>query len=264
MKLKALFIFLFAICLFLPAQQSAPQGSNNEQGNPPAPRQQPQPSSAQPASAQPNPAPKRVRTDLSVFELDKSRVQPATQIGGATRGNDAVTMLLAPHLGKAYALRPVFHWAQRNKANSFEFRLMNDSGEQIYAGNVKGTSFEYPENAPALKPGQTYSWTVVPEVTLLGGAAEPARFIVIDNPERDQVSSELLTEGPTPDGRAKVLARHGLWYDAIETYTALINSHTSAAEFYEKRAEIYEQISATQELARIDRGKAERLERQPQ
>ena len=99
---------------------------------------------------------------------------------------------------------------------------------------------------------------------LLGGAPEPARFIVIDNPERDQVSSELLTEGPTADGRAKVLARHGLWYDSIEAYTALINSHASAAEFYEKRAEIYEQIPATQELARIDREKAENLERQPQ
>jgi Domain of Unknown Function (DUF928) len=264
MKLKAQLLFLFAGCLFLAAQQSTPDGSNKKQANPPAPPQQTQATPAQPASAQPTPAPKRVRTDLAGFELDKSRVQPATQVGGATRGNDAATILLAPHLGKAYALRPVFHWAQRNKANSFEFRLMNDSGEQIYTGSVKGTTFEYPENAPALKPGQTYRWTVAPEVSLLGGAPEPARFIVIDNPERDQVSSELLTEGPTADGRAKVLARHGLWYDAIEAYTALINSHASTAEFYEKRAEIYEQIPATQEPARIDREKAESLERQPQ
>src|SRR5436190_466718 len=254
MRIKTLFIFLYAASLFLSAQQSTPSIGNNKQANPPAP-QKPE---------QPKPAPKRVRTDLSAFELDKSRVQPATQIGGATRGNDALTILAAPHLAKSYALRPVFRWLQRNKANSFEFRLMDGSGEQVYTGTVKGTSFEYPEKAPALKPGQTYSWTVAPEVSLLGGAPEPARFIVIDNPERDQVSSELLAEGPTADGRAQVLARHGLWYDAIEAYTALTNSHASAAEFYEKRAEIYEQIPVTQELARIDRKKAESLERQPQ
>jgi hypothetical protein len=262
MKIKAIVIFLCTADFFLHAQQSTSNGSNNNaQANPPATQKQEQPKTEK---QEPKPATKRVRTDLSGFELDKSRVQPATQIGGATRGNDALTILLAPHLAKAYSLRPVFRWLKRNKASSFEFRLMSDSGVQVYGEAVKGTSFEYPENAPALKPGQTYRWTVAPEVSLLGGAPEPARFIVIEDPERDQVSSELLTEGPTADGRAKVLARHGLWYDAIDTYTALISNHSDNAELYEKRAEIYEQIPATQELARIDREKAATLERHPQ
>ena len=262
MKMRAIVVFLFGAGCLLHAAQSIPSGGNNNaQANPPAAQKQKPPKTEKQET---KPATKRVRTDLSGFELDKSRGQPATQIGGATRGNDAATILLAPRLGKVYSLRPVFRWLQRNKGNSFEFRLMNDSGVQVYGGTVKGTSLEYPENAPALKPGQTYSWTVAPEVSLLGGAPEPARFIVIADPERDQVSSELFTEGPTADGRAKVLARHGLWYDAVEAYTALISNHSDNAEFYEIRAEIYEQIPATQELAHSDREKAATLERHPQ
>src|SRR5712671_6199814 len=55
--------------------------------------------------------PKRVRANLSGFELDKAPAQqPATQIGGATRGSDQQVVLLAPRSAKAYDLHPVFRW----------------------------------------------------------------------------------------------------------------------------------------------------------
>lgn len=208
-----------------------------------------------PASAQP--APKRVRADLSGFELDKSRVHPAMQVGGATRGNDSEPALLAPRMGRAYDLRPVFRWLQSNKANSFKFRLMNDAGAHIYEATVSGRSFRYPEGAPALNPGETYSWSVEPEFAMLGTAARPVRFTLIGNGEREEIEKELAAAGASSEKRAEVCIGHRLWYDSVESYTTLIASQPENAALYRRRAEIYEQVAATQALARSDLQKAE-------
>jgi hypothetical protein len=205
-------------------------------------------------------SPKRIRVNLSGFELDKSGPSSSTQIGGATRGNSIEPVLLAPRMAKAYNLRPLFCWQQSNKASSFTFRLMGHDGSQMFTASVTGRSYRYPQDAPALAPGETYSWTIEPELALLGAAAAPARFSIVGGREREQIQTEIAAVGENPEKAAEVYTNHRLWYDSVEVYTSLIETHPMNATLYERRAEIYEQIPVTESLARADLKKAETIE----
>ena len=217
------------------------------------------PESAKKQETKPAPS-KRVRANLSGFELDKAPAQqPATQIGGAARGSDQQVVLLAPRIGKTYRLRPVFRWEVPNQATSFRFRLMNEAGEPIYEQSLQGKSLRYPENAPALKPGQTYIWTIAPDTSLMGVAATPAKLVVVDATERTQIEREL-SAAISPRARAQVFVDHRLWFDAVQALDELITVDSRDASLYQLRSEVFAQTPATDAQARADEERAVSLE----
>lgn len=229
----------------------------------------------QPASSQPaKPAnadsgaghPKRVRANLSGFELAPK--QPSTdssvQIGGGTRGGLPGPSLYAPHRAKSYSANPTFYWGQPGAMNEFTLRVYNSSDDIIFEKTVHGKSYTYPPDAPALRPGATYSWTVQLASGLMAEPAEPVEFVLQSLAERKPVDSALAAV--SGDGlqdqlrRAQIFEDARLWYDAVAAYSDVIAKFPRAPEAYKRRGEIYDQITETSDLAEADFANAEKLQ----
>ncbi len=211
---------------------------------------------------------KRVVADLSGFDLDpkKSKSQNGLQLGAGSRGAAVPPALYAPNLGKAYGPRPVFSWGNSPGAQKYTFRLYDSSDDEVYEQDVAGNlhSFAYPEDAPALKVGATYSWTVQAMATQLVEAPEPVRILLVSGADRKSIDQALASvKGDAlPDRlkRVEVLIDHRLWYDSIAECTQLIAKNPNNADLYKGRAQIYAQLPQTQELARQDLEQADKLE----
>lgn len=215
-------------------------------------------SSTQSNKGQSNPAPKRVRTKLDGFDLAPRPANGGgTQIGGAARGLGTPTTLLAPNEGKSYTLLPLFQWSNSNSGiKAYNFQLLDAGGQVVYEARVNGTSFTYPADAPALKPGSSYTWTAQPSTGLLGGPAEPVKLDVLDGSDRTQIESDLATVSGAAEqkglAQAAIFVDHRLWYDAVQKYTELIDAHPEDNSLYQKRANIYAQLPQTTPAAERD------------
>lgn len=211
---------------------------------------------------------KRVVADLSGFELDpKKSKSPGLQIGAGSRGASVPPALYAPSLGKAYGLQPIFSWGNSPGAQKFTFRLYDSDDDEIYEQEVAGSlrSFTYPKEAPPLKAGATYSWTVQAIATQLVEPPEPVRIMMVSGAERKSIEQALESSkgDALPDRlkRAQVLVDHRVWYDAIAEYSQLISKNRDNPELYKQRAQIYAHLPGTQELANQDLEQAGRLQR---
>jgi hypothetical protein len=226
--------------------------------------QQPKPAPATTKSPEPpKPARKRVVTDLAGFDLlATSKLKTQTMVAGGTRGAPR-PVALAPRLGRLYGIRPVFHWTFPGAAQSFVFVLLDDQQSEVLRQDVQGSSFAYPEKAPALQPGRTYFWTVEPATATLAEASAPAGFVVVSPEQRQEIEKSLnATAGDsyqTALARARSYTQHRLWYDAVAEYDLLIRNHPDRAELYEERGTIYAQLPATETLADADFARADQL-----
>jgi len=131
---------------------------------------------------------------------------------------------------------------------------MDSSGAAIYQKEVNGRTFRYADDAPPLKPGSTYLWSVEPSNRFMGMRSNPAEIVVVGDPERSQIRDELLDKQDELS-QANVFVEHKIWYDTVEKLSHLIEKQPSP-ELYERRAEIYEQVSNTEPLAADDRAAA--------
>jgi hypothetical protein len=212
---------------------------------------------AQAAGTQPA-RPVRVRAKLDGFDLTpKSAAAPArrpNQIGGASRGLGDMA-LYAPTMGKSYTLTPEFFWRSDDVAGEYTFRVsqpgMNDA--PIFETKVVGGHFVYPTSAPTLKPGETYVWTVQPVVDMMGGPVS-ASVVIVGGSEREAVKA-ALDKASDPTAKAKVFVDMRLWFDAVGAYTTLIEK-SPRGEYYQARADLYDQVPATSTLADADAAKA--------
>ncbi len=195
---------------------------------------------------------------LDGFELARKSSDSATQVAGASRSFGSDTTLLAPRKGRAYGLNPLFRWSNaNNKIKSYTFRLLaSDRQAVIYEAEVAGTSWKYPSEAPALKPGSRYFWTVQPSMKVLGDAADPAEVIVEGGDARAKLADKLSGLPEWSQQRAELFVESRIWYDAVEIYTRLIADNPSDSQFLLARAELYDQLPQTSEAAANDRQRA--------
>lgn len=198
----------------------------------------------------------RVRAKLDGFDIAPTSGKAPNQIGGASRDLGALT-LYAPKLAKAYTLTPTFFWSAEDDKAEFTFKLAAMSAQEspIYVKKVMGGTFTYPSDAPALKPSETYIWSVQPENDLMGGMAS-ASLLIVGGSNRDVVTTALSSakvspEQPSPEA-AKIYVDNRLWFDALAEYTALIEKHPDVAQYRTARAQLYDQLPATQPLADAD------------
>ncbi len=202
------------------------------------------------ALAQNAPPPQRVRAKLDGFDLSPKTGRGPNQVGGASRdlGQPA---LYAPNLGKAYTLTPEFYWAATQPGDAVTFRLTGAEGEKLYETVVKADHLRYPADAPALKPGQTYRWTIVPENDVLGGAPAPVSFTVVGGAEREEIAEQLkvATDASTI---AIVFVNHRIWYDAVQSYSDALMHDPGNQNALAARADLYEQLAVTKPLAAAD------------
>ncbi len=81
--------------------------------------------------------------------------------------------LFAPDKGLAYSLHPTFQWSG-TPDTKYKVHIEDLADHTSFDVTVEGTSFTYPETATALKPGSTYSWSVQPEIDIMGGTSDSA------------------------------------------------------------------------------------------
>jgi len=215
--------------------------------------------------AQPRPA----RVKLDGFDLSQSaaksnqagiasiaspRHSGANQIGGASRGIGAVK-LFAPEKGLAYSLHPTFQWSG-TPDTKYKLHIEDLADHTSFDTTVDGTSFSYPETASPFKPGSTYSWSVQPEIDIMGGTSDSALIVIAGGAERDAIASALAAITQTGEAgdraRAQVYFDKRVWYDAAEAYTILIAAHPDDVELHRMRGTLYDQVEATQKLADQD------------
>jgi Domain of Unknown Function (DUF928) len=212
-----------------------------------------------PAPTQPRPA----RVKLDGFDLSSKGAQSgitptkhsgANQIGGASRGIGAVK-LFAPEKGLAYSLHPTFQWSGAPDTK-YKLHIEDLADHTSFDTTVDGTAFSYPETAAPFKPGNTYSWSVQPEIDIMGGTSDSALIVIAGGAERDAIASALAAITQTGEAgdqaRAQVYFDKRVWYDAAEAYSILIAAHPDDIELHKKRGTLYDQVPATQKLADQD------------
>jgi hypothetical protein len=199
-------------------------------------------------------APKRVRTKLDGFDLAPEKAS-ANQIGGASRGNGAKTMLYAPHKARVYTLRPNFAWKGEADA-TYKFKIQDMQGTFSWDREVTGTTLTYPADAPPLTPGMTYLWKVEPDSPLLGPPPPAAIMVVLGGSDRAQIDAGLAqiqgTGADADTARAKFLFDQRLWYDSLAAFNDLIGKNPGQASLYQMRGTLYDQVPAAGELADAD------------
>jgi hypothetical protein len=212
-----------------------------------------------PTAGTATPRPVRVRAKLDGFDLTpKASAMPArrpNQIGGASRSIGDLA-LYAPTMGKSYTLTPTFFWRSDDAQGEYTFRISQPAmgRDALYEAKVVGDHFTYPADAPALKAGETYVWTVQPTVDMLG-APVSASVVIVGGAERDAVAA-ALAQAKNSVAEAKVYTDMRLWFDAVATYSLLIEKFPARVEFYQARADLYDQLPATAKLADLDAAKA--------
>jgi hypothetical protein len=206
------------------------------------------------------PRPARVRAKLDGFDLTNTKGAAArpNQIGGASRGAFGMD-LYAPSMGKAYTLTPTFYWSSDDAQAEFTFKVSQPGmGGSLYEAKVVGDHFTYPANAPALQPGSTYVWTVAPTMDMMGGP-KSASVVIVGGKEREDISAALAKAQAGSDpaaATARVYTDMRLWFDAVAAYSNLIERFPARGDFYQGRADLYDQLPATTKLADIDAAKA--------
>lgn len=211
---------------------------------------------------QSKPPVKRVRADLSGFDLDPPK-SGGTQVGGGSRGGQTSSIVLdAPRKGLAYSVHPLFQWHDPETSRDFVFRIFDANGDEIFETNLDRTSFQYPADAPELKPGASYSWTVQHSGQSSLEPPLPAQISILQESERKQLVASLSDQPADLQSarkRAEAFVEKRLWYDSVEAYSKLIAQYPQSAELYQRRGEIYSQLPATKDLAEQDFRQAAKL-----
>ena len=198
--------------------------------------------------------PRRVKTKVDGFDLAPDKAS-ANQIGGASRGEGAKTLLVAPHKARVYTLRPSFAW-KGDPSATYKLRIQDTMGTFSWDREVTGTSMAYPADAPPLTPGTTYLWKVAPDSPLLGPPPPASIIVVVSGTDRAQIDdglAQIQGSGSEADAaRAKYLYDQRLWYDALMAYSDLIAKDPGQADFYKMRGTLYDQVPAAEQLADAD------------
>jgi Domain of Unknown Function (DUF928) len=212
-----------------------------------------------PTPTQPRPA----RVKLDGFDLSSqgahggltpAKHSGANQIGGASRGIGAVK-LFAPDKGLAYSLHPTLQWSG-TPDTKYKLHIEDLADHTSFDTTVDGTSFTYPETASPFKPGSTYSWSVQPEIDIMGGTSDSALIVIAGGADREAIAAALAAITQTGEAgdraRAQVYFDKRVWYDAAEAYSILIAAHPDDSELHKMRGTLYDQVPATQKLADQD------------
>jgi hypothetical protein len=202
----------------------------------------------------------RVRAKLDGFDIAPTSGKAPNQIGGASRGLGELT-LYAPKQGKAYSLTPTFYWNGDDKSDYlFKLTPLSPQENVVYTAKVTGGKFTYPADAPALKPSETYVWSVTPENDMMGGAAS-ASVLIVGGANRQTVEAALASAkapaGEPSEEAAKVYVQNRLWFDAVAEYSNLIERHPEVTKYYQERSAVYDQLQETHDLADADAAKAQ-------
>jgi len=192
------------------------------------------------------------------------RGAPQRRIGGASRGNESLpsVFVLAPdHVGLTTSEAPALYWylSAATKVR-VELTLIDEKDTQplveVPVKPLSGPgiqSLRLADTPAKLKPDVEYQWTV----SLVPDDKERSNDVisggVIKRVEAPANFGAAISGAPA-EKRPAMLAAAGLWYDAIDQLSALIEQRPNDASLREQRASLLEQVGL-KEAAAYDRSR---------
>jgi len=181
------------------------------------------------------------------------RGKPGNRVGGGTRGSDNGVPILASlvpdHTGLTINSQPTLYWyISQPSAHRIEFTLINEHCiEPILEVGMEKTEqrgiqhLRLSDYNVELFPGIEYQWFIAivsdpnhrSKDIVAGGAIkyiEPSQGLI------NNLKGAHGIEIPA------ILAQEGLWYDALDSITALIISHPYNKELHRQREFLLEQV----------------------
>ncbi len=162
---------------------------------------------------------------------------------GATRGAGIPRKPVAPMEGIALDARPFFLWEPSSNMQTYKFTIYDGDvytdakAPVIWQTEIPQPQLIYPADAPALKPGQLYSWRVAaPQAAIRSGNSGsqtvgfPVRFFVLLDEDAQPVKqaitdAKLDAATATVESKlkhAQLLSEYGVWYDALHIARQLV------------------------------------------
>ena len=181
------------------------------------------------------------------------RGAPAARIGGGTRGIGDVTLelvVLAPdHTGLTTKEQPTLYWYVSQPVPSrLEVTLINDENidpelEEIIAspGSAGIQSIDLAKSGAKLKTGLEYRWFV----SVVADPDQRSNDIVASGTiQRIKPEATLKDRIKGADERSlvRVYAEEGVWYDAIDTLSRMIEKSPDDSALRQQRAALLEQV----------------------
>ena len=186
------------------------------------------------------------------------------RIGGGTRGTGEQTIILsvlAPeHPGLTVKAQPRLYWYLSQAVDvPVELTVVNrDSNDPLLevtvAPPIEGGvhALDLAGQGVRLVPGVRYEWFVA----LIADEAQRSNDIVAGGeielvPASTDLKRELAESGD--DGAVSVYAQAGIWYDAIDSVSMLVESNPGDRAYREHRAALLDQVGLESASA-FDRG----------
>lgn len=82
---------------------------------------------------------------------------------------DPKMRLMWPVNSNVLQARPTFYWTNHPQATDYQPLIRDETGEEVWRGTVAAHTLTYPDDAPALQPGQKYFWDVIPYTSGVAG-----------------------------------------------------------------------------------------------
>lgn len=197
---------------------------------------------------------------VPIYKPPLGRGLPGGRVGGGTRG-DLTTfslLVLAPnHTGLTLQDQPVLYWyLSQRVAKPLEFALTDDGIKPLVEARLTPPfepgihALRLEDYGVKLKPGKQYRWFVALVVEadrrskdiLGGGMIERVESMGGLAPNIEQAS---------PSQAPFIYAEAGLWYDAIEAISNLIQASPNNSSLRKQRASLLEQ-GGLAEIAKYD------------
>jgi hypothetical protein len=196
------------------------------------------------------------------------RGAPASRVGGGTRGADqsnvSVEVLAPDHTGLTTQAQPTLYWYTSGPVDGpVEVTLMIDGAEKPVLERKLSTpgagglhAVPLASQGITLKPDVEYQWFVSvvrdpAQRSLDSTAGGTVRRVSADAPTRSRIAAA------NERGRPALYAEAGLWYDAFDALTRLIEANPGDAGLRAQRAALLEQVGLAG-IAADDRGAMKR------
>lgn len=180
------------------------------------------------------------------------RGAPASRIGGGTRGtgkDNFVLSVLAPdHTGFSSQAQPTLYWyASGPSTTKLEVTVIADTAERpLLTQNLKVTrggvqSFDLAKHGITLKPDTEYEWFV----SAIPDAAQRSKDITSGGTIRRVAPDPAIQARIAAAGERQaplIYAEAGLWYDAIDALSRLIERNPGDSELQAQRAALLKQV----------------------
>jgi hypothetical protein len=177
---------------------------------------------------------------------------PSVRVGGGSRGGgtDAALVALVPdHAGLTTKAQPSLFWYQSKPAKArleITFaepkkikpiaRMQSNAASKTGIQRINLSKFKV-----ELQPNVSYKWSIA-LVTDEGKRSQDvvATGVINRVPESDELATKL--KAATPEQRPFVYATAGMWYDALESISDLIDANPGEPKFRAQRADLLRQV----------------------